>query len=126
MITDFEEPTGHVEDETLFDCEFCSIDDVINKVIIYTGVTERQTENGLRTLIACEDGQGWRSAFWTESKKLKSVVHDPERIWPFRAVIKVVRMKEFTGFKFCSPSAPITQEDSENFQFYQRNKFRRR
>ena len=64
MITDFEEPTGHVEDETLFDCEFCSIDDVINKVIIYTGVTERQTENGLRTLIACEDGQGWRSAFW--------------------------------------------------------------
>lgn len=125
MITDFEEPTGQVGDESLFDCDYCSIDDVINKVLIFNGVTERETENGLRTLIAFDDGGTWRSAFFTESKKLKSVVNDPERVWPFRAIIKVVRMKDLTGFKFCSPKTGVTQEDVANFQFYQKNKFRR-
>lgn len=125
MITDFEEPTGHLSDESLFNCDYCSIDDVINKVMVFTGVTERETENGLRTLIALEDGNGWNSAFFSESKKLKSVVHDPERMWPFRAIIKVVRMKDLTGFKFCAPSSGVTQDDIANFQFYQRNKYRR-
>ena len=125
MIADFEEPTGQVGDESLFDCDYCSIDDVINKVLIFNGVTEKETENGMRTLIAFDDGSNWASAFFTESKKLKSVVHDPDRVWPFRAIIKVVKMKDLTGFKFFSPSSGVTQEDIANFQFYQKNKYRR-
>lgn len=125
MIADFEETTGQVGDESLFDCDYCSIDDVINKVLIFNGVTERDTENGPRTLIAFDDGSNWRSAFFTESKNLKKVVNDPERVWPFRAIIKVVRMKDLTGFKFFSPKSEVTQEDTANFQFYQKNKYRR-
>jgi hypothetical protein len=126
MITDFEETTGTMGDDALFEGDYCSVDDVINKVLIFTGVTQRETENGLRTLIAVEDGANWHSAFFTESKSLKKVVHDPERVWPFRAIIKVVKMKDFTGFKFCSPNSEVTQEDVSNFQFYQRNKYRRK
>ena len=126
MITDFEEPTGGVGDEGMFDCDYCSIDDVINKVLIFNGVTERETENGPRTLIAFDDGSNWASAFFTDSKSLKKVVNDPGRSWPFRAIIKVVRMRDFTGFKFCSPNSGVTQDDITNFQFYQKNKYRRK
>lgn len=126
MIVDFEEPTGQVGDESLYECNYCSIDDVINKVLIFNGVTERETENGLRTLIAFDDGSNWASAFFTDSKSLKKVVNNPERVWPFRAIIKVVKMRDFCGFKFCPPSSGVTQEDIANFQFYQRNKYRRK
>lgn len=44
-----------VEDENsssndLFDCEFTSVDAVINQVTVFTGVETRQTENGERAL----------------------------------------------------------------------------
>ena len=58
------------------------LDAVINEVTVFTGCKERQTENGTRTLIAYGEGIG-ASAFYTDSKKLKDVVLDPKRKYPF-------------------------------------------
>lgn len=91
---------------------------------MFTGCKERQTENGTRTLIAYGEGIG-ASAFYTDSKKLKDVVLDPKRKYPFRAVIKVVRYGTMYGFKFFPPNTPITQEDRDNFEYYKRNKYKK-
>jgi len=123
MVEDFVEETGYANEE-LFDCDYSSVDDVINQVIVFTGATQRETENGLRTLIAFQREDGSKSAFWTDSKKLKEIVLNPQRSYPFRAVIKVVSMGKMTGFRFFSPSSPITQEDVAAFQFYQKSKYR--
>ena len=124
---DFEDDlcTQNGEDD-LFDCEYSSVDALINEVMVFTGVkTDVQTENGTRTLIAFGEGDG-RSAFFTESKRLKDVVCDPKRQFPFRAIIKVVRFGNNTGFKFFSPKSPITQQDKDNFDYYKRNKWRKK
>lgn len=123
-VVDFEE-TDQAGNDDLFDCEYSSVDAVINQPIVFTGVkTDIQTENETRTLIAFGEGSG-RSAFFTDSKRLKDVVCDPKRSFPFRAVIKVVRFGANTGFRFYSPNAPITQVDIENYEYYRRNKNRR-
>jgi len=70
-VMDFEETESLNED--IFDCEYTSVDAVINEVTVFTGCKERQTENGTRTLIAYGEGIG-ASAFYTDSKKLKDVV----------------------------------------------------
>lgn len=93
-VVDFEETESLNED--IFDCEYTSVDAVINEVTVFTGCKERQTENGTRTLIAYGEGIG-ASAFYTDSKKLKDVVLDPKRKYPFRAVIKVVRYGTIMG-----------------------------
>lgn len=49
-VMDFEETESLNED--IFDCEYTSVDAVINEVTVFTGCKERQTENGTRTLIA--------------------------------------------------------------------------
>ena len=54
----------------LFDCEYTSIDAVINQIVMFTGCIERQTENGTRLLVAYGEGIN-RSAFYTDSKKLR-------------------------------------------------------
>ena len=59
-------------------------------------------------------------------KKLKDTVMDPNRKFPFRAIIKVVRYGNMYGFKFFSPKSKITQEDKDNFEYYKRNKYRRK
>ncbi|MDH6308053.1 hypothetical protein M2451_002572 [Dysgonomonas sp. PFB1-18] len=126
-IVDFEDDPiiGSADGDDLFDCEYSSVDALINEVIVFTGVkTDVQTENGLRTLVAFGEGSA-RSAFFTESKRLKDVVCNPDRVFPFRAIIKVVRFGNNTGFKFFSPSSPITQQDKENFDYYKRNKYKR-
>lgn len=111
--------------DALFDCEYSSIDCLINEVIIFTGVkTDVQTENGLRTLISFGEGSS-RSAFFTESKRLKDVVCGADRDFPFRAIIKVVKYGNNTGFKFFSPKSEITRDDIENFEYYKKNKYRR-
>lgn len=113
-------------EDSLFDCEYSSVDALINEVMVFTGVkTDVQTENGTRTLIAFGEGDS-RSAFFTESKRLKDVVCDPKRQFPFRAIIKVVRFGNNTGFKFFSPKSPITQQDKDNFEYYKRNKWRKK
>ena len=121
-VMDFEETESLNED--IFDCEYTSVDAVINEVTVFTGCKERQTENGTRTLIAYGEGIG-ASAFYTDSKKLKDVVLDPKRKYPFRAAIKVVRYGTMYGFKFFPPNTPITQEDRDNSEYYKRNKYKK-
>ena len=123
MIDDFEEDDQNVDND-LFDCEYTSVDAVINEITVFTGAQERQTENGSRTLVAYGEGIN-RSAFFTDSKKLKDVVLSPNRTFPFRAIIKVVSYGTMFGFKFFSPKSPVTKEDKENFEFYKRSKNRR-
>lgn len=109
----------------LFDCDFTSIDAVINEITVFTGCAERQTENGVRTLVAYGEGYN-RSAFFTDSKKLKDVFASPNRHYPMRAVIKVVRYGNMFGFRVFPPNTPITQEDRKLFESYKRNKWRKR
>lgn len=125
-IIDFvEETESGAGSNDLFDCEYSSVDALINEIIVFTGVrTDVQTENGMRTLIAFGNGSS-RSASFTESKRLKDVVCNPNRAFPFRAIIKVVRFGNNTGFKFFPPNSQITQQDRDNFDFYKRNKYRR-
>jgi len=123
MIEDFVEDEANASND-LFDCEYTSVDAVINQVTVFTGVDNRQTENGERTLVAYGEGYS-RSAFFTDSKKLKDVFCSPGRRFPFRAVIKVVRYGAMYGFRVFAPSTEITQEDRENFEFYKRTKNRR-
>lgn len=117
-----------VEDEStassdLFDCDYTPIDAVINQVTVFTGCTIRATENGDRLLIAYGEGKA-KSAFFTDSKKLKNVFCAPNRRFPFRAVIKIVSYGNMCGFNVFSPNTEISDEDKENFEFYIRTKNR--
>lgn len=124
FVEDFvdEESQGNSD---LFDCEYSSIDAVINVVTVFTGYDVRQTENGERTLVAFGEGYG-KSAFFTDSKKLKDVFANPNRHYPMRAVIKVVRYGNMYGFRVFPPDTDITHEDRELFENYKRNKWRKR
>lgn len=75
-IEDFVEDPN--ENSDLFDCEFTSVDAVVNQVTVFTGWENRATENGERTLVAYGEGYN-RSAFFTDSKKLKDVFCNPNR-----------------------------------------------
>ena len=108
----------------LFDCEYTSIDAVINLVTVFTGCIERQTGNGTRLLVAYGEGIN-RSAFYTDSKKLRDVFLAPNRKYPFRAVIKVVSYGNMYGFRLFSPKTEITEADEANFGFYKRTKNRK-
>lgn len=118
-IEDFVEDPN--ENSDLFDCEFTSVDAVVNQVTIFTGWENRATENGERTLVAYGEGYN-RSAFFTDSKKLKDVFCNPKRRYPFRAIIKVVSYGNMYGFRVFSPNSEVTREDKENFDFYKRTK----
>lgn len=121
---DFEDESGNGSGD-LFDCDYSSVDAVINEVIVFTGVKQdAPTENGTRTLISFGEGVA-RSAFFTDSKRLKDVVCNPNRKFPFRAIVKVVRFGNNTGFKFFAPNSGVTQTDVENFEYYKKNKYRR-
>lgn len=122
MVVDFQE---NEDENSLFDCDYVSIDEVINKVIIFTSATERDTENGARMLIAFQDGEV-KSAFYTSSKRLKDAFFSPNQKYPFRAIIKVVRCGNMSGFKVFSPSCKITNDDLSNFTFYSKNKYKKR
>lgn len=92
-VVDFEETESLNED--IFDCEYTSVDAVINEVTVFTGCKERQTENGTRTLIAYGEGIG-ASAFYTDSKKLKDVVLDPRS-----ANIRFVPLSKWYAMERC-------------------------
>jgi len=109
--------------ENLFDCEYTSVDAVINQVVVFTGAKVQTTDNGDRCLIAYGEGYS-RSAFFTDSKKLKDVVLNPDRKFPFRAMIKVVNYGNMMGFRFFAPNTPVTDDDYANFEAYKRTKKR--
>lgn len=118
-----EEIEDFVEDESvtssdLFDCDYTPIDAVVNQITVFTGCTTRATENGDRLLVAYGEGAA-KSAFFTDSKKLRNVFCNPNRKFPFRAVIKVVSYGNMFGFNVFSPKTEITQADKDNFRFLQ-------
>lgn len=121
---DFEDTPSGIGSDEMFDCEFSSIDEVINKPVIYTGFKFMNTENGERLVVAYSDGNT-NSAFFTDSKGIRQKVTEPERKYPFRAIIKVVRFGDGYGFKFFSPTSPITEQDNENYNYYKKYKFKR-
>lgn len=123
-IEDFVEAES-VIDTDLFDCECTPIDAVVNQITVFTGCTTRPTENGNRLLIAYGEGAA-KSAFFTDSKKLWNVFCNPNRKFPFRAVIKVERYCNMFGFNVFSPKTEITQADKANFDFYKHGKKRNR
>lgn len=119
-----------VEDEAvsgadLFDCDYTPIDAVINEVTVFTGCKTQATENGDRLLVAYGEGAS-KSAFFTDSKKLRNVFCKPGRRFPFRAVIKVVSYGNMFGFNVFAPTTEITEADKDNFAFYKRGKKRNR
>ena len=125
-----EEIEDFVEDESvtssdLFDRDYTPIDAVVNQITVFTGCTTRATENGDRLLVAYGEGAA-KSAFFTDSKKLRNVFCNPNRKFPFRAVIKVVSYGNMFGFNVFSPKTEITQADKDNFAFYKRGKKRNR
>lgn len=120
QIEDFVEDDNPASSD-LFDCEYTSIDAVINQVTVFTGCIERQTENGTRLLVAYGEGIN-RSAFYTDSKKLRDAFMAPNRKYPMRAVIKVVSYGNWYGFRLFSPKTEITKTDQDNFSFYKRTK----
>ncbi len=122
-IEDFVEDDSTASSD-LFDCEYTPIDAVVNRITVFTGCTTRATENGDRLLVAYGEGAA-KSAFFTDSKKLKKVFENPNRKYPFRAIIKVVSYGNMYGFNVFSPHSEITREDKENFEFYKRTKNRR-
>lgn len=79
FVEDFVEEAAQNDD--LFDCEYTSIEAIVNQVIVFTGCQTRQTENGERTLVAYGEGYN-RSAFFTNSKKLRGRVRQPQSPLP--------------------------------------------
>lgn len=127
-MSDYDYIEDFVEEEAtssdLFDCEYTPIDAVVNQITVFTGCITRATENGDRLLIAYGEGAA-KSAFFTDSKKLKNIFCNPNRKFPFRAIIKVVSYGNMYGFNVFSPKSEITREDKENFEFYKRYKKRK-
>ena len=120
---DFED--GETRD-SMYDVEYCSIDDVVNCVAVYKGMEERVTSNGSRQLIAVTMPDGTESAFLTSSRKIIEQVQGMKGRFPFRAVMKCVPYGgAFVGFRLFSPNSEVTDEDRRMFQTYKKTKFKR-
>ena len=110
----------------MYDVEYCSIDDVVNCVVVYKGMEERVTSNGTRKLIAVTMEDGSDSAFLTSSKKIIEQVDSMQGRFPFRAMMKCVAYGgAFIGFRLFPPSAEVTDDDRRLFQQYKKTKFKR-
>ncbi|MCM1516019.1 MAG: hypothetical protein NC080_06340 [Paraprevotella sp.] len=105
--------------------DYPSIDAVINKVIIVTGVVlDKDTDNGKRTLVrfVWHEGEA-ETAFYTGSKRLTNVLANPKIQFPFATIIKVVSVRAgMTSFEFRSAKEAVTEQDIQNFSFYQLQK----
>ena len=112
--------------DDMFDVEFCSIDDVVNCVVIYKGMEERLTSNGSRQLVAVTMPDGTESAFLTGSKKIVEQIGRMNGRFPFRAVMKCVPYGgALIGFRLFPPTEAVTEDDRRIFQSYKKTKFKR-
>lgn len=104
--------------------DYHNIDQVINTAIWVTGViNDIDTDNGKRTLVKFKwDLQEAETAFFTSSKKLSSVLNNPKCKFPFHTIIKVVLVRDMTGFEFRSAKEAISQEDENNLNLYLHHK----
>lgn len=111
---------------SMFDVEFCSIDDVVNCVAVYKGMKEHPTSNGPRKLIAVTMPDGTNTAFLTSSKKIIEQVESVKDRFPFRAMMKCVAYGgAFIGFRLFSPNSEVTDDDRRLFLQYKKTKFKR-
>lgn len=111
---------------SMFDVEFCSIDDVVNCVAVYKGMKEHPTSNGPRKLIAVTMPDGTNTAFLTSSKKIIEQVESVKDRFPSRAMMKCVAYGgAFIGFRLFSPNSEVTDDDRRLFQQYKKTKFKR-
>lgn len=122
---DFEESDSL--SDSMYDVEYCSIDDVINEVVIYKGITDRITSNGPRKLIAVTLSDGTDTAFITSSAKIiEQVGGMPSDRFPFRTMMKCVAYGgAFIGFKLFSPHSDVTDDDKRLFNQYRKTKFKK-
>lgn len=110
----------------MFDVEYCSIDDVVNRVVVYKGMQDRVTSNGTRKLIAVTTEDETDTAFLTSSKKIIEQVSGMNGKFPFRAIMKCVSYGcAFIGFRLFPPSAEVTEDDARLFLQYKKTKFKR-
>lgn len=100
--------------------DYHSIDEVINQVIWVTGFIDGvETDNGVRTLVKFKwQLDGAETAFFTSSKKLlKTLLHQNIR-FPFSTIVKVVLVRDMTGFEFRSAKELVSNEDRDNLNMY--------
>lgn len=99
--------------------DYYSIDSIINKVIYVTGWEEVDTDNGVRTLVKFKwQLNGAETAFFTNSKKLLKILQSPNIRFPFSTIIKVVIIRDMTGFEFRSAKEVVSKEDEDNLNMY--------
>ncbi|MCM1223965.1 MAG: hypothetical protein NC548_56890 [Lachnospiraceae bacterium] len=104
--------------------DYPSVDAVINKVIIVTGFSLVDTENGQRVLVnfMWHEGEA-ETAFFTSSKRLLSVLRDPKIQFPFATIIKVIIVRAgMASFEFRSAKEAVSEQDVQNFTLYQLQK----
>ena len=100
--------------------DYHSIDEVINQVIWVTGFIDGvETDNGVRTLVKFKwQLDGAETAFFTSSKQLlKPLLHQNIR-FPFSTVVKVLLVRDMTGFEFRSAKELVSNEDRDNLNMY--------
>lgn len=113
------------QSDDMFDVDWCSVDDVINKACVIKGIKEIETRNGMRRLVAIEHDDGVSSAFVTGSKNLIAQIEEvPSDKLPMRAMVKCVQRGPSFGFKLFPPSSEVTKDDELAFQQYKRTKFK--
>lgn len=100
--------------------DYHSIDDVINVPIWVTGFEQDvETDNGLRTLVRFKyNFNEAETAFFTSSKKLQKALLNLQMRFPFSTIIKVVIIRDMTGFEFRSAKEAVSNEDIDNFNLY--------
>lgn len=127
-MTDFDESFYGAEDK-IFDCDWVSVLYCVNKVLVYNQAVKTELEGKPKLLVAftenAEQAGEKHSAFVTDSKYLRQVLTDEGRIFPFRAVIKVVKLGSVLAFKFFSPKTQITEEDINNLKAFEMSQDRR-
>lgn len=111
-------------DDEMYRCDYMSVVNFVNQVIVVRGAKECTTVNGSKCLIAVTLADGTNTCFYTGSKHLSDVVLNSQYEFPFRVVIKVEKLGRTLGLKFYSPGTKITHEDELRLEtFKARSKY---
>lgn len=119
-IRDFDE--GQFYNDDIFSGEHKSVLFTVNKVIIIHAAREAelsQEEGKDKAEVAFSvDGEDEVLVFFTGSEWLRKVLFNEKTTFPFRCIIKIVRMGNLLSFRFTNPSTEITKEDIENMELF--------
>ncbi len=123
-VVDFNE--NDFREDDIFAGEHKSVLFAINQVIIIHAVREaefkKQKEDDNETPKAevafSIEGEQDIMVFFTGSEWLRKVLFNEKTTFPFRCIIKIVRMGNLLSFRFTNPSTEITKEDIENMELF--------